>query len=169
MLLVFDPTEHPWDSPGHQGHAHPQGQQIPEGRGRQAPVRPFPSLQRRRWQVCPGGFKLFAYETGLERVPCGDDYLRTPLDERWNYSFVWAPCEDRLTLLLTQKWLFTLVFVPLRPNSLAGLRDVGPRRVPSSFYTCLKMLRATLSWRYDKVLILIFTQSISCWTLILRG
>lgn len=34
-----------------------------------------------------------------------------------------------------------------RPSSLAGLRDVGPRRVQSSFCTCSKTLRATLSSR----------------------
>lgn len=51
--------------------------------------------------------------------------------------------------------LNAFVFFLLRPNSSAGLRDAGPRRVQSSFCTCLKMLRAMLSWRYGhKYLIL---------------
>lgn len=53
-------------------------------------------------------------------------------------------------LLRAQKWLLTSRFPSLRPSSLAGLRDVGPRRVQSSSFTCLKMPRATLSWRYGK-------------------
>lgn len=40
-----------------------------------------------------------------------------------------------------------MVVCSFRPSSLAGLRDVGPRRVQSSFCTCSKTLRATLSSR----------------------
>lgn len=65
-------------------------------------------------------------------------------------------------ICLTQKWLVTSCSsFSLRPSNLAGLRDVGPRRVQNSFFTCLKMLRAMLSWRYgNKCLILIVSY---CW------
>lgn len=58
FFFIFDffffKLEHPWDCSGHQGHAHPQSIQVPEGRGGQAPVRPLPSLQRWSWTVCSG-------------------------------------------------------------------------------------------------------------------
>lgn len=57
-------------------------------------------------------------------------------------------------LFLSQKWLLTFVFFS-RPNSSVGLRGAGPRRVPSSFCTCLKMLRATLSWRYGNTFLVL--------------
>lgn len=55
----------------------------------------------------------------------------------------------------TEMALNAFVFFLLRPNSSAGLRGVGPRRVQSSFCTCLKMLRAMPSWRYGHKFLLL--------------
>lgn len=59
---------------------------------------------------------------------------------------IWAASVDKLVDVEGKNTSNLLLF--FRPNSSAGLRDAGPRRVPSSSSTCWRTLRATLSSRY---------------------
>lgn len=108
--------EHPWDGPGHQGHAHPQSQQVPEGRRSQTPVCPFPPLQWWCWEVCPGEHKGLenvgsGYDSSKESIPdksrcCSDDHLRTPLESRWNKTLlIWATCINNVVFILCKTLL----------------------------------------------------------------